>query len=77
MKRELSMLQMDKGVHTKLKSYCNNKGLSMGPFVDKLVLDFLENRLETEKLEYSKKKLRLQQETLEMLKQLKDELSAD
>jgi hypothetical protein len=77
MARELSMLQMDRSVHSALKSYCRTKGITIGPFVDKLVLDFLENRLEAEKLEYAQKKLKLQQQTLEMLKQLKDELSAD
>ena len=77
MARELSMLQMDRSIHTKLKAYCKTKGMTIGPFVDKLVTDFLENRLEAEKLEYSQKKLKLQQQTLEMLKKLKDELSAD
>jgi hypothetical protein len=77
MARELSMLQMDRSIHTKLKAYCKTKGMTIGPFVDKLVTDFLENGLEAEKLEYAQKKLKLQQQTLEMLKKLKDELSAD
>jgi hypothetical protein len=41
------------------------------------VTDFLENRLEAEMIEYSQKKIKLQQETLKLLKELRDELSAD
>jgi hypothetical protein len=77
MARQLSMLQMDRNVYTALKAYCKTKRKTIGPFVDKLVTDFLENRLEAEMIEYNQKKLKLQQQTLEMLKQLKDELSAD
>ena len=77
MARELSMLQMDRSIHTKLKAYCKTKGITIGPFVDKLVTDFLENRLEAEMIEYSQKKIKLQQETLKLLKDLRDELSAD
>jgi hypothetical protein len=77
MARELSMLQMDRNIHTKLKAYCKTKGITIGPFVDKLVTDFLENRLEAEMIEYSQKKIKLQQETLKLLKELRDELSAD
>ena len=77
MARELSMLQMDRSIHTKLKAYCKTKGITIGPFVDKLVTDFLEKRLEAEMIEYSQKKIKLQQETLKLLKELRDELSAD
>jgi tRNA A22 N-methylase len=77
MARELSMLQMDRNIHTKLKAYCKTKGMTIGPFVDKLVTDFLDNRLEAEMIEYSQKKIKLQQETLKLLKELRDELSAD
>ena len=77
MARELAMIQVDKKVHSELKKYCKEKGLMIGPFIDKLASDFMNNRVENEMREYNFRKLKLKEETLEMLKRMENDLSAD
>ena len=77
MARELSMVQVDKKVHAELKKYCKDKGLMIGPFIDKLASDFMNNRVENEMREYNSRKLKLQEETIEMLKRLENDLSSN
>lgn len=77
MARELAMIQVDKKMHTELKKYCKDKGLMIGPFIDQLVSDFMNNRVEHEIREYNFRKLKLQEETIQMLKRLENDLSAN
>ena len=77
MARELSMIQIDKKVHTELKKYCKDKGLMIGPFIDKLASDFINNRVENEMREYNSRKLKLKEETIQMLKRLENDLSSN
>ena len=77
MARELSMIQVDKKVHTELKKYCKDKNVMLGPFIDKLVSDFMNNRVENEMKEYNSRKLKLKEEVIQMLKRLENDLSSN